>query len=47
MPWSKEGVEEQPINSPDSIAAANKFLSGKLSIREAAKCYNISKTRLI
>nr|XP_022910138.1 uncharacterized protein LOC111421198 [Onthophagus taurus] len=47
MPRSKSGVKRAPINSQHLIAAAKQCLSGGLSIREAAKSFNISKTTLI
>lgn len=47
MPRSKSAVKRPPINSENLTCAANKCISGELSMREAAKRYNISKTTLI
>lgn len=47
MPRSKSGVKRPPINSENLTCAANKCISGELSMREAARQFNISKTTLI
>lgn len=47
MPRSKFGNKRAPVNSENLTAAAEKCISGEISIREAARRYNVSKTTLI
>lgn len=47
MPRSKKGVKRTPVNQQNITCAVNRVLSKDLSIREASRTYNVSKTTLI